>query len=1423
MDQLNFLLFTAGKQIAQLYQRLKAPEHEETFEQITEKISKHFNPSTNTTRNIFNFRAMMQFADESFDAFYSRLQEKIVFCGLPNPDFELKHQIIQGCASKQLRGYALSNPEQTLAQLVQKGLTYENVSSQVDHIYGGTEAINKVKALPPGYQSRRQAVSNYQAKDHGRETAHKVHFQQPNQVQPCYRCGGEFPHQRGCPARDQACNKCGKIGHFIKVCRQKDSTQPWRQSGEIYQERQHFQQHRFNQQDPRPTSSVQYLVDQVPEEDYYDVNDDYENIYALGRSSKIPQTTLQIGDTVISFHIDTGAECNILDEQSFSLLRPQPRLYPCTTVLKTYGPLNSRLPTCGEFTTEVIGKNHSVQARFVVAKGKCGNLLSYESSVELGVVNRINVVGCEDSYKASMMAKFPRLFENRIGLIKDVQIKLSIDPKVRPVYQPLRPQPYHLVQPIQRCLERMEAHGLITRQFGPTPWLSNIHPVPKPGSPDEVRLTIDMRAANTAILRERHPMRRINDLIIKINGATHMSKLDLNCAYHQFALTEDSKQITGFITPTGAYVWNRLSFGISSAAELFQRATEDLLAGLNGCLNMSDDIFVWGASEESHDENLERVLERLESRGATLNGPKCRMKVRELVFFGVKFTPEGISVTDDKREAFVNAKEPQNALETVSFLGMAAFLDPHIINLAIVAEPLRRLTRAKAKWNWTDEQQKAFELLKASLIKQPLAFFDLHKRTKVTVDAGPKGIAYCVTQHPYSNPDLEQLVSNGSRMLTEVEQRYCQMEREAVGVVWAFEKNHLILIGCEFDLYTDNAAVQAVLDNPYSTPTARIRRLALRLLPYKFRVHHIKGAGNIADYQSRNPVESSCCEHERLAEEYIYMLTTACIPNALTRSELIAATAKDVTLLEVMSAVESRILDKQSPFFQALKDNELVRTSDGLLVRGDRVVIPVSLQQRMIDIGHTGHQGVTKTKALLKRHVWFPHIDSMVESAVRACHKCQVNTNKTSRNPLAIEPMPEGPWEMVDADFFGPLPTGNYKFVLIDRFSRFLIVRSITNLRASTVISTLDQILSEYGIMERFKSDNGSPFQSREFKAYCLKKGINHQRITPLYPAANGLAERAMKPLGESIRVIGKPSLDYEEEIREHVSAYNSTPHSTTGLTPRELFFKSKTSSVHLPVFHQKAIRDDLQSRAVENDARAKQKSKENTDFDRNSKPHTFQIGDLVLLKQVKRNKTTTPFDPDPYHITGINHSMITVSRAGKSYARNSSLIQHFTRRDATNTLQTASIEPSRTIHSNQVPAIAVLHFSLPAAATPVSQTLPRPQDQPRLPVIPLPWHVTPTIALPWHVTPAIAMPWHVERVLDQPLNEEEHHPENHQEETIQFDSEEVDTNESFESMTDTTPINLLTHVRCIRCNQPFRIGAGIANHMRRNTACEQI
>ena len=129
----------------------------------------------------------------------------------------------------------------------------------------------------------------------------------------------------------------------------------------------------------------------------------------------------------------------------------------------------------------------------------------------------------------------------------------------------------------------------------------------------------------------------------------------------------------------------------------------------------------------------------------------------------------------------------------------------------------------------------------------------------------------------------EELVTCVSRTLTDVEQRYSQFEKEALAIVWACERLKLYLIGREFDLYTDNKVAQTIFNNPFSNPSARVRRGTLRMLPFKCRIFHVDGKGNIADYLSRNPIKTTCCEHERIAEEYIYMVSNASVPSALSK------------------------------------------------------------------------------------------------------------------------------------------------------------------------------------------------------------------------------------------------------------------------------------------------------------------------------------------------------------------------------------------------------------------------------------------------------------------------------------------------------------------------------------------------------------
>ena len=121
-------------------------------------------------------------------------------------------------------------------------------------------------------------------------------------------------------------------------------------------------------------------------------------------------------------------------------------------------------------------------------------------------------------------------------------------------------------------IQKLEQEGIIEKVSAPTEWVSRTVTPPKPKSPNEIRLCVEMRDANRAILRTRHITPTIDELTADLNGATLFSKLGVKSGYHQLELYPSCRYIT-FSTQVGLYQYKRLSFGINSAAEIFQHTS----------------------------------------------------------------------------------------------------------------------------------------------------------------------------------------------------------------------------------------------------------------------------------------------------------------------------------------------------------------------------------------------------------------------------------------------------------------------------------------------------------------------------------------------------------------------------------------------------------------------------------------------------------------------------------------------------------------------------------------------------------------------------------------------------------------------------------------------------------------------------------
>ena len=190
-------------------------------------------------------------------------------------------------------------------------------------------------------------------------------------------------------------------------------------------------------------------------------------------------------------------------------------------------------------------------------------------------------------------------------------------------------------------LKRLEQLDIIEKVDGPTPWVSPIVVAPKPKKPDEIRICVDMRMPNEAIKRTCHVMPTLDDILMRLNGATVFSKLDLNSGYHQLELDEDSRNMTTFSTHVGLRRYKRLNFGVTSAAEIFQNHIAEILTDIDGSMNTSDDILVYGQNQADHDRALRKVLQRLKDKNLTLNKGKCEFNRDSIEFYGFTFGKGG--------------------------------------------------------------------------------------------------------------------------------------------------------------------------------------------------------------------------------------------------------------------------------------------------------------------------------------------------------------------------------------------------------------------------------------------------------------------------------------------------------------------------------------------------------------------------------------------------------------------------------------------------------------------------------------------------------------------------------------------------------------------------------------------------------------
>ena len=219
-----------------------------------------------------------------------------------------------------------------------------------------------------------------------------------------------------------------------------------------------------------------------------------------------------------------------------------------------------------------------------------------------------------------------------------------------------------------------------------------------------------------------------------------------------------------------------------------------------------------------------------------------------------------------------------------NFPGLANFLR-RFINMATRSAPLHALTKKSATWRWTSTEQEAFDNIKRAIShKTILAYFDKRRTSHLYVYASPLGLGAILCQLDDSGNMRPNSFASRSLSETDPEQRYSQVEREALAVKYGclkFHHDHYLSGEPQFAVHTDHKPLLQLL-RPGSRPPPQIERMALAV--QDFTLKYNLGAGNPADILSRNPMPQPLEPNVGKIDDAqsIAAILRAATPNAVT-------------------------------------------------------------------------------------------------------------------------------------------------------------------------------------------------------------------------------------------------------------------------------------------------------------------------------------------------------------------------------------------------------------------------------------------------------------------------------------------------------------------------------------------------------------
>ncbi|GJY19604.1 reverse transcriptase domain-containing protein [Tanacetum coccineum] len=350
-----------------------------------------------------------------------------------------------------------------------------------------------------------------------------------------------------------------------------------------------------------------------------------------------------------------------------------------------------------------------------------------------------------------------------------------------------------------------------------SPWVSPIHCVPKKGGitvvtnkNDELvptrtvtgwRVCIDYHKLNEATVKDHFPLPFMDQMLERLAGNKYFCFLDGFSGYFQIPIDPNDQEKTTFTCPFDIYAYRRMPFGLFNAIATFQRCMLAIFHDINEEFVevFMDDFSPFRNSFDKCLNNLDKMLQHYKDAHLVLNWEKCHFMVKEGIMLGLEVDKEKVQ-SNLKTSTLTNIKGAR------SFLGHAGFYQRFIKDFSKIARPITKLLEKDTPFEFNDECQKAFELLKKKLTCDPVIVSpNWNLPFKLMCDTIDFAVGAVLGQKDGKN---FHPIYFASKTLNPAQQKYTITEKELMVVVFAFDKFISYLILSKTIVHTDHSALK---------------------------------------------------------------------------------------------------------------------------------------------------------------------------------------------------------------------------------------------------------------------------------------------------------------------------------------------------------------------------------------------------------------------------------------------------------------------------------------------------------------------------------------------------------------------------------------------------------------------------------------